>query len=347
MKEQKISIMTLQETHLSDTYTKEVLALHGKQLSIHFSSDEQNPTGKSGVAIVLNKDLVKTEDVVTTNLLPGRALLVQAPWHGGATFHWLAIYVPNRENENKEMWEDLTRIWDEQRLPNIDGMSGDFNFVEDAIDRLPVHEDTCVTIEAFKTFCACLGLKDGWRRTNPDRKDYTYTQMSGNFSRSRIDRIYVLENAFKNSVYVRMAHPKASHVGKGRWSMPLHLLNNKKMAKDMRSSASNRNDGENPQTVYARGKKEIITVLQHYAGCSIPIKKAKMESLRAELDMMLQDDTIPEDDRLLLAALIQQRIQQIQGEISNNRRTMGLVKARLEMETISKYWLRARNPRKP
>ncbi|PBK73881.1 DNase I-like protein [Armillaria solidipes] len=305
MKKRQISLLTLQETHLSEEYTRDVRTLYGRRLSIHFSSCEENPTGKSGVAVVLNKDLVKTDGVESIELIPGRAMLIRAQWHGDAIFTWLAIYAPNKETENKEMWETLTQMWDDRKLPKPDGMSGDFNFVEDALDRLPVHEDSRATVEAFKAFRKMLNLRDGWRTANPEKKDYSFAQMAGNFSRSRIDRIYVSNKVLENCdqwdisdptletdhrvVSVKMTSPKAPYVGKGRWMMPLHLLNNGKairevevivrtMARDVRSAAGNRNDAMNPQSVYAEGKKEIIRVLRRYGKRSIPVKQAKMEN---------------------------------------------------------------------
>ncbi|KAK0495052.1 hypothetical protein EDD18DRAFT_1106892 [Armillaria luteobubalina] len=71
MKQKCISILTLQETHLSEDYANTIRTLYGKHLSIHFSVCEENATGKSGVVIVLNKDLVKTAEAKTTELILG------------------------------------------------------------------------------------------------------------------------------------------------------------------------------------------------------------------------------------------------------------------------------------
>ncbi|KAK0477655.1 Endonuclease/exonuclease/phosphatase, partial [Armillaria novae-zelandiae] len=365
MRERHIGILTLQETHLTEEYTDEIHQLFGKRLSVHFSACRSNSSGKAGVAIVLNKDLVPTDDVEITELVHGRAMLIQAPWHAGTLLTWLAIYAPNNEKESKEMWENLTRLWSDLKLPQLDGMSGDFNFVEDAIDRIPAHGDSQALVKAFQEFKGKRRLKDGWRHINPERREYTYTQMSGKFSRSRIDRIYVSDKVLKNSdrweirhppigtdhqiVSVRVTHDQAPYLGKGRWTMPLHLLNNKKviqevesivegMARDMHDAKGRRTDSWNPQTVYAKGKTEIIHTLHKYARKSLPVKKAKIEDLKAKLDETLQDSTLPESDRLLTAALLQQRIQSIQNEINESRRTSNMVKAKLEMETVSKYW---------
>ncbi|KAK0472702.1 hypothetical protein IW261DRAFT_1343260 [Armillaria novae-zelandiae] len=358
IKEQKISILTLQEMHLSEEYAEEIAKVYGKTMKILFTANECHAMGKAGVAVVLNKNLIQTEGVITMNLIPGRTILVQIPWNGGGVFNWLAVYAPNDELESKLMWETLSREWETHRLPRLNGMSGDFNLVEDALDRLPAHEDKRDTVNAFTTFRKNMALHDGWRNTNPDMKNFMFTQMAGNFSRSQIDRIYVSTHRLKDceeweikdaplstdhrAVNVKMTHPTDPYVGKGRWTMPLHLLKNgkvikevedvvKAMATGIQDTAGKRTESENPQTIYTKGKEKIIKILQKYARCSIPIKKARMEQLQAELDAMLQDDTTDEDSRLLSAAILQQKIQQIRQEINDRRRMTNMVKARLEM----------------
>ncbi|KAK0477678.1 hypothetical protein IW261DRAFT_1420950 [Armillaria novae-zelandiae] len=323
-KRTKACILTLQETYLSEEYAKEIAKVYGKTMKILFTANKCHAMGKAGVAVVLNKNLIQTEGVITMNLIPG--------------------------------------------------MSGNFNLVEDALDRLPAHEDKRDTVNTFTTFRKNMALHDGWQNTNPDMKNFPFTQMAGNFLRSWIDRIYVSTHRLKDceeweikdallstdhrAVNVKMTHPIDPYVGKGRWTMPLHLLKNgkaikevedvvKAMATGIQDTAGKRTESENPQMIYAKGKEKIIKILQKYARCSIPIKKARMEQLQAELDAMLQDDTTDEDSQLLSAAILQQKIQQIRQEINDRRRMTNMVKARLEMETISKYWLKIGNPKKP
>ncbi|KAK0495268.1 hypothetical protein EDD18DRAFT_1106495 [Armillaria luteobubalina] len=247
--------------------------MYGKSMEIFFSAEECNPTRTAGVAIILNKNLIQTEGVVMTDLIPGQALLVQIPWHGGTYFNWLAIYAPNDDSESKLI--------------------------------LPTHEDQRATVEAFTNFQRKMNLRDGWRNADPDTKDFTFMQMAGNFSRSRIDRIYVSD------------------------------LNERQT------------EDTNLQIIYVEGKKRMIWILQQYAKCSIPVKKARMEQLQAELDAILQDDKTDEDSRLLSAAILQQKIQQIRREINEGCQTSNMIRAKLEMKTISKYWLRIGNTQKP
>ncbi|KAK0504431.1 hypothetical protein EDD18DRAFT_1032095, partial [Armillaria luteobubalina] len=363
MKEQRISVLTLQETHLTEDYMNEVHSLFGKRLSVYFSACRNNSSGRAGVAVVLNKDLVKTENVKVTELILGRAMLIQAPWHAGSLFTWLAIYAPNNDTENKEMWEHLAQSWLDLKLPMLDSMSGDFNFVEDAIDRLPAHEDSRALVDAFRAFKKQVHLKDGWQHINPEKQDYTYMQMSGIGSRSRIDRIYILEDILKNSnqwkicdppigtdhqvVSVHITHAQAPYVGKGRWIMPLHLLHNKKAMREVEGIVTAWHEKyEMPKkTEPTNGTCRWCTPKgrRRY----LPMKKAKMEELYARLDDTLQDKSIPEKDRLLTATLLQQHIQSIHKELSKTRQMSGIIRAKLEMEMISRYWMSMGNKKQP
>ncbi|PBK67346.1 hypothetical protein ARMSODRAFT_977014 [Armillaria solidipes] len=203
MKEKWVSILTLQETHLLEEYTQTVQVLY---------VCDENSTGKAGVAIVLNKDLVKTDEVVTMELIPGHMLLLK--------------------KENKEMWEWLTEMWSELQLPFLDRMSGDFNFVKNAIDRLPIHEDSKATVDAF---------------CRPKNLSIVDVSMSGKQLRSS----------------------QAESGNKGCWTIPLHLLKNRKALKevegivkeivsDIQNISNTRTDKNNPQWIYTDGKEKIV-----------------------------------------------------------------------------------------
>lgn len=162
MRKRRISVLTLQETHLTKKHVEEIHTIYGKRLRIFHSSNPERPSERAGVVVVLNRELVKTEEAEITELIPGQALLLQAPWHAETWLTWLVIYAPNKTQENQDFWIRLTEIWEEWRLPKPDGMSGDFNFVEDAIDRLPVHGDNTELVTTFKALKESLRLCDGW-----------------------------------------------------------------------------------------------------------------------------------------------------------------------------------------
>ncbi len=50
------------------------------------------------------------------------------------------------------MWKTLAKMWKDLKLLKLNSMSGDFNFIEDVVDRLLVHKDNRVIVDAFKDF---------------------------------------------------------------------------------------------------------------------------------------------------------------------------------------------------
>src|ERR1700734_1349744 len=135
MKEQCLGVLAVQEAHLTQEHVDSLHTLFGKRLLIHFS---QGPNANAqGVAIVLNKELTNIKGVVQQNVIPGRAMLIILPWHADLSLTILNVYAPNAPHENQAFWESLSLEWDRQGLPPPNIMLGDFNLVEDAIDRLP------------------------------------------------------------------------------------------------------------------------------------------------------------------------------------------------------------------
>ncbi|KAJ7688792.1 hypothetical protein B0H16DRAFT_1753004 [Mycena metata] len=104
----------------------------------------------------------------------------------------LAVYAPaGSPAENKAFWEELHRLWMTEDLPVPDVMLGDMNIVEDTIDRLPHRADDASAAHALADLKRILEIKDGWRMTYPDTKQYTFSRGTG--SHSRIDRIYLTD----------------------------------------------------------------------------------------------------------------------------------------------------------
>ncbi|KAJ7898721.1 hypothetical protein B0H13DRAFT_1623042, partial [Mycena leptocephala] len=58
--------------------------------------------------------------------------------------------------------------------PQPDVVLGDFNMVEDTLDRLPHKSDPVLVSNAMFEFKHSLNICDGWRQTFPDTLQYTY-----------------------------------------------------------------------------------------------------------------------------------------------------------------------------
>lgn len=83
LREKKISILCLQETHLEDEHIQHIETLFGRRLKVINSKYPTNPSSTVGVAFVVNKELVNTlsGSITTTELIPGRAMILTVNWH--------------------------------------------------------------------------------------------------------------------------------------------------------------------------------------------------------------------------------------------------------------------------
>src|ERR1700761_1750674 len=146
------------------------------RLKIYASAHPDNPPGKAGVAIVLNRQLVDTTGAKATEIIPGRALLIQMKWHRTEIVKILAIYAPNVTEtdgtESANFWEKLTEYFITHPTDKPDIMAGDYNLVEDMIDRLPMRNDPSPAIDALDELKTLLRIEDGWRATYPSTKAY-------------------------------------------------------------------------------------------------------------------------------------------------------------------------------
>jgi exonuclease III len=158
---QKIGILCAQETHLTEEQTEVINDLH-KNIKVFLTIDQTQPNSK-GVAIAINRKITNAQQAKTTALIPGRALLLEIPWHANELLTILAVYAPNKNNENKNFWENLNSLWEGDNItlpyPNI--LLGDFNMVEDPIDRSTRSSDPAKTVSALTSLKSRLALIDG------------------------------------------------------------------------------------------------------------------------------------------------------------------------------------------
>ena len=127
--EKKISILCLQETHLENKHVQRIETLFGRHLKVMNSKYPTNPSSTAGVAFVVNKELVNTLSMTTTELIPGQAMILTINWHDNNSPHAHAYF-----------WSKIQNNLDHHpHRPDL--LLGDFNVIEDAIDRAPAHKD--------------------------------------------------------------------------------------------------------------------------------------------------------------------------------------------------------------
>ncbi|EIW52960.1 uncharacterized protein TRAVEDRAFT_134901, partial [Trametes versicolor FP-101664 SS1] len=264
------------------------------RVKIFASAHPEAPTQKEGVAIVLNKKIVSADNTTCREIVPGRALQLTMPWRGGEVRQILCVYALTSDGvaERKAFFVKLRDFYENNpEVPKPHLMAGDFNNVEDQIDRIPVAEAARdASVDELDNLKCALGLmeRDGWRATYPSGRDYTFQRKCGDrVQMSRLDRIYVTADLMRwarewasvpvgvktdhSMVSVLLTAPNEPEVGKGRPLFPLHLLKDKTLAKKMKESGHSairelkniqqmgRTHERNPQTVLSNLKKEWMS----------------------------------------------------------------------------------------
>ena len=187
VRDEKIGILAVGEAHLNDERCNNIEQI----FKIIFSSLPNNPN-VAGIAIVLNKDITETQNIKTHEIIPGHALMIELFWHANEHISILAVYAPSQNmSENTNFWQNIQNFFERNRRikkPQI--MLGDFNMVEDIIDRIPMRHDPDATTNALDNLKLKLQVVDGWRQTYPTTTAFTFLRKY-NGHQARLDRIYV------------------------------------------------------------------------------------------------------------------------------------------------------------
>ena len=305
------------------------------------------------------------ENIEEYKLVPKRAFLAKVPWHGNLLLTVLNLYAPNNHAESKTFFKNLKFQFETKTLllPNL--MMGDFNLVEDAIDRLPAHHDHEGATQALFELRTLLGLKDGWCQHNGNDKGYTYLQKA-NKIHSRIDRIYATTKVLQTSnewniahtpiktdhnlIRVKIADPNSPRQGYGRWQMQHYLLRDqdfqletKKLAKELEdniNSINNRTYLVNPQTLHKDFKTKIKELAIRRAKQATPKIQKIINKLEDEHEKVRNDTDRSEPERMALASSIQDQIEQLKWKKFQKAKTSIKARFNCKGESITKYWSR-------
>jgi hypothetical protein len=299
-------------------------------------------------------------------------MLFTLPWHSNLTLTILNIYAPNVHSESQAFWESLDLEWDRQGLPPPDIMLGDFNIVEDAIDRLPSHTDPQSVVTSLDSLRSKFRLQDGWRATNPNTKCFSFLQ-KGTGAQSRIDRIYTTTDIIKTAVdwevtttalntdhkmvYVKVIDQKAPYIGRGRWTMPLYMLKDKalildiqRFSRELKDKLDNREQRSpvvNPQVHFQNFKDEIVKVTRKKAKVAVSKMNLQIQWLQEECKNLLKSQSVDTIETQHSLGLIEERIAQLENHRYKKARTATAANNRLQGETISKYWSEVNKSKTP
>ncbi|EJD35314.1 hypothetical protein AURDEDRAFT_75457, partial [Auricularia subglabra TFB-10046 SS5] len=251
----------------------------------------------------MNNLLTNACDVESHVLVPGRAIMINFEWHAGDHITVLAVYAPTGTRENGLMWADIAaKLTDNAaNLPRPDMLLGDFNFVEDPIDRYPAGLNAIDSPASFSDLKRETGLIDGWRNTFPDEVEWTWRN-SARSAMSRIDRIYLSRSLNSQSrewkvsitgitkddhsrLQVDVAHAQAPETGPGRWAMALFLTQDQRFLESVNAkglqlqdqlvaiSRTTRTGDWNAQTLWLKFKTQVTA-----------LAKARMRQINCKRD---------------------------------------------------------------
>ncbi|EJD37975.1 DNase I-like protein [Auricularia subglabra TFB-10046 SS5] len=375
MRDKRVSVLALQETHLSESHLADLERLYSRLLIIN--SAHENATSTAGVAIVINKDHITNLDRVKSwEIVPGRALAVQLEWKD-QVITFLAVYGPNDKSNSEALWSDIASWWEDNRLevPGIDVLLGDFNLVEDEIDRAPVRTASVDEAKpALRTLCEKLKVSDGWQNWNPGRLEWTWRRPNS-FERSRIDRIYLSETWMGDSrdwstghelggtdhylVTACLTNHLSPEVGKGRWAMPNGVTEDQKYKDQLKPVAQKlRREAEELQTRPRSSSRNIQHLLESFKDSSASLarqrgkvmgSKAKREiaDLNKKRVSVQNDESIDVEEKAAKVQEIESSIEEQQAKQSRQQSDSSKTSNWVFDDANTKYFHRLNKDHKP
>ncbi|KAH6905947.1 Endonuclease/exonuclease/phosphatase, partial [Coprinopsis sp. MPI-PUGE-AT-0042] len=367
MRENKLGILALQETHLKPNTVNDLNSQFEVTTRVFNSTFGLN-ANTAGVAFVLNKSHTRWADPKTYEIIPGRALLLVTPWKGNQNICILNVYTPNASIDNWNFWTHLTRELKDPRYKSIQPqiVLGDFNKVEDPIDRLPIDSDDLGCIEALRQLKNKLGIRDGWRDENPDGIEFTYMQdiATGPPSQSRIDRIYATDEVLQNSrnfisyhsglptadhklVQFQLFDPSSPDIGEGRWAMPIHAIENEELKECFAVALGKAigqvegDEGTNPQTALAKLKTEMRCQAKEWCKTRIPKLKQPIKAKESAVKKINRDKSLTEYERKDQTGQLENEIKVIASKLHKTNRLDTQTRYVVENEVIGKVWINA------
>lgn len=94
VKDKRIGILAIQETHLTQENLDILTGLYGKRLAFFTSNNPEN-RNSAGVAFIVNKELVNVKDIYHREIIPGRAACLSIHWQDGEKLTIMNVYAPN------------------------------------------------------------------------------------------------------------------------------------------------------------------------------------------------------------------------------------------------------------
>ena len=374
----KIAILAIQETHLDEDAANKVRECFSKKIHLEFSSDPNAPRSTAGVAFVINKSLIAPNDIQAQELFPGRALALRISWLESEHTNLINIYAPVNRNAHQPFWTKVEAERTLHRIPRPDFMLGDLNVTENLIDRNPAHTDDQSATESLRETRLQWNICNAWRESYPDDRKYTYrATVNSQQIKSRLDRIYVADRLtpltfdWKHAaspvptdhwiVVVKYAPKDAPSIGKGRWTMPLHLLKNKRFMNavikrgiklqedlDALEAYPADRDLETPQRLWEDFKTDIQEIAKEIMGTSHHRINTCIQRLEKDRDALANHPDADTNDEIRTnEAHIAQKLEHLVGLIANDKSDKLRTELAVQGEKLGGVWSAMNKEKKP
>ncbi len=373
MAEHRIGVLLLQETHLTEERVAGIHKMFARKIRVLFSANPEAPTQREGVAIVLNSRYVNTKTASATVIVPGRAIQVTLTCQGGDAKTFLCSYAPtsNGAAERKRYFEEVRKFYEDNgeiTRPHL--MGGDFNNVEDPVDRLPIKDNPDQSVAALDELKLSLGfmLSDGWRLTYPTRREYTFHRGTGPQAVfSRLDRIYVTPETFDltrewtiseagirtdhSLTLVQLTPKNAPIVGPGRPTFPMQLIKDKRLARAVKErgieamrelatieAEGGRSEQRNPQRILHGLKRDIMKLAREREKQVVPKLLAEIRDHESALRKTKASKELDERSKIAEAEALTKQIRQLKLRRYKQQQQNSRATHRLYGDRPTKYW---------
>lgn len=360
MRESKWGILALQETHESE----EAAATLERTNPRVWAFPNPGTRFSAGTIFLLYKDFFPNQNVTRDQiehhiLVPGRAQMLRVPWREGENIDLVNIYAPNDPTEAIAFFATIKRK--SRRHPDI--LMGDFNHVENFIDRIPQRESALNMQEALADLRRGLGLTDGWRLDNPGTHAYTWTSASSNIDgityRSRLDRILTSKSMTERTArwrhqtsqgisdhdfaYIDIIDERDPEMGTSRWRMSEGELNDEYLEHEtlliLRKAQSQMRQGKDTMVAWLKMKASIKKVFMTKKTQLTKLRSAKMANLENDRDKAKAHPDYATNTQIQRnCEAIEQQIQSIKQHKTESAVLTQTARYRTLGESVSKYW---------
>jgi exonuclease III len=147
------------------------------------------------VAFIINKALKTPTKITMHKLVLERALLLKIQWLETCDVSILNVYTLVNRAAQPLFWQMVENERRRHSIPCPNFVIGDFNNMEEVIDRAPPRLDDQAVTKALRNICLKWETQDSWRHTHPNVREYTYrTNTRERTMKSRLDRIYATKH---------------------------------------------------------------------------------------------------------------------------------------------------------